>query len=175
MTDDSKVLDTLLRDPSVCEATLFSAEIDGRAMPVVAVVPFAFASPPQVRSLALECGGYSEAPAVILCKEMPRLPDGRLDTAHLMAAAKARGTIFFYERAATELESQLVTLVENVLGISPAGVTDDLLDLGLDSLRAVHLTSALERLHPGRISLADLFELNTIRRLAAHIEGLDAR
>jgi amino acid adenylation domain-containing protein len=71
--------------------------------------------------------------------------------------------------AENELEEQLAGIWARVLGV-PVDVDDDYFDdLGGESVSAAHLVTAVEKELGRSIALSQLVELNTVRRMAAHL------
>ena len=66
----------------------------------------------------------------------------------------------------TPLESRLVGLWEELIGVRPIGVTDDFFALGGHSLLAVRLFAAIEKEFDKRLPLASLFQGATVADLA---------
>ncbi|PRT07964.1 non-ribosomal peptide synthetase [Bacillus wiedmannii] len=71
------------------------------------------------------------------------------------------------------LEMELVGIWENILNISPIGVTDNFFDLGGHSVLAVKLMSLIERKFNKKLPISVLFEGQTIEYLAQLISGND--
>jgi acyl transferase domain-containing protein len=91
--------------------------------------------------------------------ERPLDPRPRLNTA--------------YAPADTAIEAHLVSIWQDLLGIAPIGVHDNLFELGGHSLMAAQLISRLHEAFPIKISLRDLMtEGATISELAAVIDRL---
>ncbi|AZC24470.1 non-ribosomal peptide synthetase [Pseudomonas sessilinigenes] len=70
------------------------------------------------------------------------------------------------EPAASPLEQRLLDIVMQVLGGVRIGVTDDLFDNGLDSIRSISIVGLAAR-EGLSLSVAQVFELRSIRALAA--------
>ena len=69
-------------------------------------------------------------------------------------------------RRARPLETRLVGLWEELIGVRPIGVTDDFFALGGHSLLAVRLFAAIEKEFDRRLPLASLFQGATVADLA---------
>jgi FkbH-like protein len=73
-------------------------------------------------------------------------------------------------------ERALVRLVEEVIGVHPIGVTDDLfLDFGADSLAGVRLAKAIGLELGHRVEVAAVLEARTVERLARALDSDPAR
>ncbi|MGD9872689.1 MAG: AMP-binding protein [Kiritimatiellia bacterium] len=70
------------------------------------------------------------------------------------------------EAPADDLEQKLVKIWEEVLEISPVGVTDNYFDLGGNSLHALRIIGKIGEITSREIQLADLFQTPTIRGVA---------
>jgi FkbH-like protein len=69
-------------------------------------------------------------------------------------------------------ERALTRLCEEVIGVHPIGVTDDLfLDFGADSLAGVRLAKAIDSELGRRVEVATVLEARTVERLARAIDG----
>ncbi|RBQ19218.1 hypothetical protein DP939_14855 [Spongiactinospora rosea] len=71
----------------------------------------------------------------------------------------------------TAVETALVTLWSDALGVREIGIDDDFFDLGGESLTVVYLASSIRERLGVEITVADLFERTTIRDLALLVEG----
>ena len=70
------------------------------------------------------------------------------------------------------LEHELARLCEDVIGVQPIGVTDDLfLDFGADSLAGVRLARAIGVELGHRVEVVTVLEARTVERLARAIRG----
>ncbi len=76
-----------------------------------------------------------------------------------------------YSAPKDELETQLVKIWEEILGIQPVGTTDKFFDLGGHSLLAVKLISQIEKNFGKRLPVAAVFDAPTIEQLAVLIRG----
>ncbi|MBD2250457.1 non-ribosomal peptide synthetase [Nostoc parmelioides] len=76
-----------------------------------------------------------------------------------------------------ELEQQLITIWEKVLGVSSIGVNDNFFNLGGHSLLALRLFAQIEKTLGKKLPLATLFQVPTIKELAQvirHTENLES-
>ena len=69
----------------------------------------------------------------------------------------------------TEIEAQLITLWQEVLGVAEISVTDDFFELGGDSLRAAQLLRRIEQKLGAPVLLRSLFTARTIQQQALFI------
>ncbi|WP_018753418.1 type I polyketide synthase [Paenibacillus sanguinis] len=74
-----------------------------------------------------------------------------------------------YVEARDELEQQIASIWENVLGFQKIGIKDDFLELGGDSVKVVSVISAIHKKVNADIPLHEFFECSTIEKLADFI------
>ncbi|PZG41437.1 hypothetical protein C1I98_21250 [Spongiactinospora gelatinilytica] len=84
-------------------------------------------------------------------------------------AARPEGVAF--APPGTAVETALVKLWSDALGLREIGIDDDFFDLGGESLTVVYLASSIRERLGVEITVADLFERTTIRDLALLVEG----
>ena len=110
-------------------------------------------------------------PSVIIPVDaLPMTPGGKVDRRALPAPELDRTDAPDEHLAPRdELESQLATLWERALAVSPIGMRDNFFDLGGHSLLAARLFRDMERTLGRRLPLAALLEAPTIEGLAALI------
>jgi acyl carrier protein len=70
-----------------------------------------------------------------------------------------------------EIESEIVTLCAECLGVDFVGVQDDLLDLGADSVAIVMLVDELEERYEVLIDIQDLLRIANARGIADLVRG----
>ncbi len=70
---------------------------------------------------------------------------------------------------ATALESDLVSLWAQLLGLEQVGTTDSFFELGGDSILAVRLTTEIQRMLDDTVFLAAIFDAPTVRELALYL------
>jgi acyl transferase domain-containing protein/thioesterase domain-containing protein/acyl carrier protein len=71
---------------------------------------------------------------------------------------------------ATAVEQRVAAIWRELLGVAAVGRDDDFFELGGQSLIAIRLMTRLQREFGVRLQLSDIFELQTLRSLAAAIE-----
>lgn len=77
----------------------------------------------------------------------------------------------YQQESYTEIEEKLITIWKEVLDCDRLGVTDNFFEIGGNSLRLVRMHEAIEKIYPGKLTIAKLFSYPTIAGLAAYIEG----
>ena len=103
----------------------------------------------------------------IFLDSLPLTPNGKLDRKGLAAfnLIKPEGTQNFV-KPQNDVESQLVKVWEDLLGVQPIGVEDDFFELGGNSLLAVRLFADIEHKFAKKLPLAALFPSATIAAIA---------
>jgi amino acid adenylation domain-containing protein len=105
---------------------------------------------------------------------LPLTPNGKIDYQALPAPDGSRQVS--ETRMAPprdDLETQLVQIWQEVLGVQPIGIRDSFFELGGHSLLAVRLMSQIERVIGVRLHLATLFQGPTIEQQAKIVQDKD--
>jgi thioesterase domain-containing protein/acyl carrier protein len=98
---------------------------------------------------------------------MPLTPNGKVDRRALPAPDQANLASTGTFAAPTDvIESQLVQIWENVLGVRPIGVRDNYFELGGHSLLAVKLMNRIEEAFGKILPIAILLQAPTVEQLA---------
>ena len=101
--------------------------------------------------------------------QLPLTQDGKLDRNALSAVTSRPEMDTPYIAPRTETERAVADIWQDILGVSPLGVFDDLFSFGIDSLKIVRFADfARRRLHT-RIRLASLYEKPTVADIAEMI------
>ncbi|PUA36836.1 non-ribosomal peptide synthetase [Paenibacillus elgii] len=100
-------------------------------------------------------------------EDLPLTPNGKVDREALPQPDKLSGLQQAYAMPRNQTESQLVELWMEILGMTKLGIRDNFFELGGHSLKAITLLSRIHKLFHVEISLAELFRLKTIEKLAA--------
>ncbi len=102
-----------------------------------------------------------------ILQELPRTPNGKLDTHALPPLDSARYTPQSTSIAPRDLiELQLADIWESLLHLDAISVTDNFFDLGGHSLLAAHMMAQISRQFGRDLPLATLFQQATIEHLA---------
>jgi amino acid adenylation domain-containing protein len=110
---------------------------------------------------------YMVPSGFVVLDAMPLTPNGKVDRKALPAPTRENSAIereFLAPR--DKLEKELVGIWETILGIKPIGVTDDIFDLGVDSLIAAQLFARIEKTLGKNLPPAPLFQAPTVAALA---------
>ncbi len=103
---------------------------------------------------------------------LPRTPNGKVDRTALAHPTSLRPHLAQpYVPAQDDLQSKLVQIWQDVLGIHPIGIHDDFFDLGGDSLAAEMLSLELQSKLGKNLSAPRLLEAPTIEKLALLLVG----
>ncbi|MEV0136169.1 phosphopantetheine-binding protein [Dactylosporangium sp. NPDC050688] len=154
---------TTARHPDVAEVA--AVLLDGAV--TAALVPIDFASAPAIRDHLWAVLGDDAPATVALLAALPRDAAGEVDRAELrrvLAEDDPPRSTFVPPRSGRE--TQIAEVLQDVLDLPRVGLDDDFLELGGDSLRAIELVNQLDQRLGVQISLEDVFDAATVRKLA---------
>jgi len=115
---------------------------------------------------------YMMPAAFVVLEAFPRTPNGKVDRKSLPApATAATRSAGEYRAPTTPLESTLVAVWEEVIGVERIGVDEDFFDLGGHSLLVQGIRKRLEERTGHHLSTIDLYQHPTVRGLAALLEA----
>ena len=103
---------------------------------------------------------------------LPLNRNGKLDKRALPEPDALAGREYVAPR--NEMERTIISVYEEILGVSPIGIDDSFFELGGHSLRATVAVNDLEKRTGIRLPLRSVFELPTPRKLAAELQVLEA-
>ncbi|MEU7649189.1 type I polyketide synthase [Streptomyces huasconensis] len=78
-----------------------------------------------------------------------------------------------YHPAENDVERKITTVWESLLGLTGIGIDDNFFELGGHSLLALRMTGDVNKAVGCSLSMVDIFEYPTIRKLASGIQGSD--
>ena len=110
---------------------------------------------------------YMVPSAFVLLKEMPLLPNGKIDRRALPDQPQLNLEENFVAPE-TELEQTLATIWQEVLHLEKVGIHHNFFDLGGHSLLMVQVHSKLYQILNRDISIVEMFQYPTISTLAKH-------
>jgi amino acid adenylation domain-containing protein len=125
--------------------------------------------------LAARLPSYMIPAGFVRLESLPRSPAGKLDRNALPSprlTAPDPGATYVAPATATEKETARVWA--EVLRLERVGVRDKFFEIGGNSLKIVELFERLERLYPGALSVAELFEHPTVAAMAAAVDSRGA-
>ncbi len=108
--------------------------------------------------------------AFVPMQAFPLTPNGKVDRkAVALVPVSLDASTESYVQPRNPLESRMVTLWENVLGIQPIGVRQSFFELGGNSLLALRLMHRMEQEFGKTLPPAALFQAPTIEQMAAFL------
>ncbi|MFC4634989.1 amino acid adenylation domain-containing protein [Dokdonia ponticola] len=113
-------------------------------------------------SLSLELPEYMVPSYYVFLDELPLTPNGKIDKDALPEVSTEDIIKQEYIAPINEVEEQLVTLWEEVLGVEGIGITDNFFELGGNSLKATVLVNRINTSFDTRFSIQDLYETQEI-------------
>jgi amino acid adenylation domain-containing protein len=116
---------------------------------------------------------YMVPAAFVVLDAMPLTPNGKVDRKTLPAPTRENSALGrLYVPPRDGLEKELASIFEHVLRIQPIGITDNVFELGVDSLLTAQLFTRIEkRLMKSALRPGSLFQAPTIETLAALLRG----
>jgi amino acid adenylation domain-containing protein len=113
---------------------------------------------------------YMVPSAFVLLDELPLTTNGKIDRKALPApdAAAATGE---YAAPETPTEEALQAIWQAALSVPSLSVTAGFSELGGHSLLAIHLMSKVNKYFGSSLQLSDLFLMQTVREMAAHLDS----
>ncbi len=108
-------------------------------------------------------------------EKIPRTLNGKADLNVLPKPNMESTAHTTYAAPSNELECILASIWEEVLDLRPIGVDHHFFELGGQSLRAFAMMSAIQRKLDIRITLKDIFNMPTIRELAAWLQTVETQ
>lgn len=123
------------------------------------------------RHLATVLPDYMIPSAFVTISEIPLTGNGKLNHALLPEPVSQRGEDHEAVPARDAVEAKLVAIWEEVLDLSPIGVTDNFFALGGHSLLAVHTVAQIGEAFEQKLSTSVLFRNPTIEQLAETIRS----
>jgi aspartate racemase len=122
------------------------------------------------RYLSRKMPEYMVPPHYICLDVFPLLPNGKIDRKGFpppdLTTRQERKII----PPSTELESRLIEIWEDTLGVSPVGIRDNFFDIGGHSLMAVRLCASINERLETSLTISGLFQNLTIEALARQIQ-----
>lgn len=111
---------------------------------------------------------YMHPAKIITVEQLLKNMNGKIDKPGLINLLKEKVVM----EPQTITEQKLFSLCCETLNYTHINITDNLLKLGLNSLRQMHLISKIRQSFNVLVSIPDLYKYNTIQQLANHIEQL---
>ena len=165
----------LLRQTGVKEAVVVAREGVGGDKYLVGYVTLQSGSKPDIEQMRAALA--SELPDIMLPKTLlvlqafPLTPNNKIDRRALPDTSPTVAAPRPLAEAGSQLEKEIASIWEQVLGIPKAGTADNFFDLGGHSLLVIQVQRRLREATGREISITDMFRLPTISALAAHLNG----
>ena len=118
--------------------------------------------------LALKLPDYMIPSVFVYMEEMPFNTSGKIDRKAL-PSLEFKGNKDSYVPPSTGLEKELCKIWQEILGIEKIGIKDNFFSLGGDSIISIRVIAKMKKAGFS-ISVGNLFEYNTIEKLAKFIE-----
>ena len=109
---------------------------------------------------------YMVPKSLIFLNDWPLTPNGKVNRKALLNIPRSQLSSNQFIAPRTNLEKDLATLWQEVLGVGDIGIHDNFFDSGGDSLKAVRLVARLEMRFEVKVPVASLFGAQTISQLA---------
>jgi thioesterase domain-containing protein len=125
--------------------------------------------------LILNCPAYPQPLGIVLAEQLKVDGDGYFDSRELPPLdAHASDDDSCPVPPRDGVESQLVAIWEEILGVHPIGITDDFFDMNGHSLLALRLYARINSIWGKNLPLSTLFEAPTIESLAKVLQPQEA-
>jgi natural product biosynthesis luciferase-like monooxygenase protein len=108
---------------------------------------------------------------LLVLQSFPLTPNNKIDRRALPDASISVAAQRPPAEAESQLEKEIASIWEQVLGVPKAGTSDNFFDLGGHSLLVIQVQRRLREATGREISITDMFRLPTISALAAHLNG----
>lgn len=146
---------------------------------VAYVVPIADGHPPTVSDLRSflreKLPEYMVPSAIVFLDLIPLTQNGKVDRRALPAPEVIQTDVAKASMAPqTALQSQLLDLWQQTLGVTSIGITDNFFEMGGHSLLAVRLVTQIEKTLGQRLPVAAVFQSPTIEQQAILLQQPDA-
>jgi acyl carrier protein len=155
----------LLADALVNDCLVATGLLPGRT--IAFIVPQGFRLGPLLRQRARErIPDVGRTLEVAVVGQIPRTPDGAPDWKMMHEALGAAGTVYGFEPPAGETERALAHLIAEVFPSIEVSMTDNLGDLGGDSLITLELSIRISERFGAEIDPHDLYRADSLRDIA---------
>ncbi|PFV21809.1 non-ribosomal peptide synthetase, partial [Bacillus thuringiensis] len=121
------------------------------------------------KGIADELPKYMVPSVMVEVDEIPLTENGKIDRKVLLDLELSLSKPNEYEAPRNVIESQLVNMWEDILGIDCVGIQDNFFELGGHSLKATVLSGRMQKELEINVGVRDIFERPTIKGLAEHI------
>lgn len=155
----------LLQIPEVSQVAIFDKEVDGaKYLCAYYVAEKEIAVHTLRESLGKKLPFYMIPAYFVRMESFPFTLNGKVDRKRLPKLEGIIKTAAHYEEAENEIESLMINICKNVLGLQQLGVKDNLFEVGADSLRIAKIYKELKKADID-ISIKDIFYYENIRNI----------
>ncbi|SHI02336.1 amino acid adenylation domain-containing protein [Sporobacter termitidis DSM 10068] len=166
----------LLTHPDILEAAVKSFRDEGGVYLAAYVVAGKAVGAEDIRQyLAETLPEYMIPGCVVFLDKMPLNNNGKTDRNALPAPENHHVAAAEYTPPSNGAESALCDIWARALGLGQVGVSDEYSVLGGDSLTAIRIITDIHKSFGVEISPKLIFQLQTVKRLAARLETLQGR
>lgn len=118
---------------------------------------------------------YMIPAGIILVDALPLTPAGKVDRSRLPAPDSSRPALKTeYIAPQDDIEKEIVAVCEEILNVSPVGIRDDFVDLGIDSLSYFELLLAVQKKKNLKLRLDGPITARTVEELSGLFRRLSA-
>ncbi|RBL90282.1 non-ribosomal peptide synthetase [Chitinophaga flava] len=121
--------------------------------------------------LTAQLPAYMHPGYLIQLETLPLTHNGKVDKSKLPAPTSALGLETAYVAPANETEQQFVDIWQEILGKENIGTAHSFFLLGGDSIKILRMLAAVKKVTQLDISVADVYQHNTIAELLAHVQS----
>jgi acyl-CoA synthetase (AMP-forming)/AMP-acid ligase II/acyl carrier protein len=105
-------------------------------------------------------------------EELPRNANGKIDHRKLPQPTESARPYRPFLPPRTETQKALTAIFANTLEVERVGISDDFLDLGGNSLKAIKVVASIHQVFQVAIGLPDLMQRRTVAELSEFLEAL---
>ncbi|WP_422824395.1 non-ribosomal peptide synthase/polyketide synthase [Xenorhabdus bharatensis] len=164
----SEIERSLTLHPQVKQAVVIDHEYDGnKTLVAYLVIDGELTDDVLIRHLSARLPEYMLPTCFTRINAIPLTVNNKVDRRAL--PEPVFGNKMGYVAPRNELETRLCAIWQDVLGLEQVGIEDNFFRIGGNSLTAIKLTAAIQRILATEISLTQLFELKTIAELATQM------
>jgi amino acid adenylation domain-containing protein len=114
---------------------------------------------------------YMIPSAVVILKNMPRTPSGKIDRRSLSAPESSRTETQAREIPKSETQQCIAEIWQDVLNTDKVGIHDNFFEIGGNSLMIIRVQKKLMEIFGSEFRAVTLFQYPTIHMLAEHLSG----
>jgi amino acid adenylation domain-containing protein len=115
--------------------------------------------------------GYMIPDYYAVLEQFPLTANGKIDKNALKSIEVRTVSRTEFIAPGNEVELELVEIWQSLLGNKKIGIRDNFFDIGGNSILLVQMYAKIEKIHPGVLTVTDLFSYPTITKLSEFIIG----